>query len=574
MYGGTAGEMARLINETGVMGKAFVATAKNVKDVPFDKMIEAIHKVQEEMGIYGTTSLEAGETITGSMMAVKAQWENVLVALSDENQNLGDMIDILLGNLEVYLNNMMPKVVTALSKVPSFIEKVLPLLGQMIINLAPTLIQNSIALVKNIVTNTIPFVIDYAKNLITQFASTIQTNFSLVVGKAQELMAQFGEKIKDNMPSVISKALDMLMGFSQVVLENVPMLVAGGMDMIKNIVQGIINALPTLIQKAPQIITNFANTINRSATVILVKGAEIIWNLIKGIIGAIPDLIDNFPKVIEAIFAVWQAVNWVNLGKNLIGGIKDGIKNMSQSLKDTASNVFNNLKTNTANIFNNIKTAITSPILTAKTKALAVVGELQYAFMSIVKNLLSNIGKVFTSIKNAIVNPITSAKNIIKGILDTIKGFFSAFKITLPKIPLPHFSIKPKGWGFGDLLKGKIPELGIEWYKKAMDDGMVLNDPTIFGYQNGKFLGAGEAGSETVVGTGSLMGMIQQAVLESNARNEELIEKILLLLSSYIPQMANNNPQLVLDTGALVGALTPKIDKELGTISRMKLRGR
>ena len=106
-YGGTAGEMARLINDTGVMkdvvneaGEAFVAEAKTVKDVPFDKMIEAIHIVQEQMGITGTTSLEAAGTISGSAGSMKAAWENLTVAIGDGNgdikKSVGEFIDTVI----------------------------------------------------------------------------------------------------------------------------------------------------------------------------------------------------------------------------------------------------------------------------------------------------------------------------------------------------------------------------------------------------------------------------------------------------------------------------------------------
>lgn len=137
---------------------------------------------------------------------------------------------------------------------------------------------------------------------------------------------------------------------------------------------------------------------------------------------------------------------------------------------------------------------------------------------------------VFSTLGAIAMKPLNALSDFIKGIVDKIKGFFS-FSITFPKIKLPHFSVKPKGWEIGDLLKGKIPTLGIDWYAKAMDDGMILNKPTIFGAQNGKLLGGGEVGSETVVGTKSLLNMIQQAVNNSNGGTAQIMAKIYELLS-------------------------------------------
>ena len=566
-YGGTKGEMERLLAHAeqlpNALGRKFDIT--NLSDV-----YTAIHLVQEELGITGTTASEASTTITGSMSAVKAQWDNIMVALASDNANLGEMIDVLIGNLETFLGNMMPTIQTVFTKIPSLITSLAPLLGQMIMNLAPSLLQSIWMLIQELA-KSVPNLIGQFSGIFSQIYGVIQTNLPIFVDKAREMMALFGEKIKENLPSVVSKGLDMLLGLSQNLLANVPMLINSGMDMIINIAQGIANAMPTLIQKAPEIITNIANTISKSMQAILLKGAQVVWELIKGIIGAIPTLIQEFPKVIEAIFAVWNAINWMNLGKNLISGITNGIKNMGGTLKTTAQNLFNQLKTNTSNIFNSIKTAITSPITSAKTAFSGLVSGMKNLAVNGFNALKSSASSIFNAIKTAITNPITSAKNTIKGIVDTIKGFFK-FKISIPKIPMPHFSISPSGWKIGDLLKGKIPSLGISWYAKAMDAGMILDKPTIFGYQNGNLLAGGEAGSETVVGTNSLMSMIQQSVMQSNARNEELMSNILSLLATYIPEMANT--RLVLDTGVLVGEIAPKVDRELGMISRMKERGR
>lgn len=125
--------------------------------------------------------------------------------------------------------------------------------------------------------------------------------------------------------------------------------------------------------------------------------------------------------------------------------------------------------------------------------------------------LWAAIKEKFNAIKDAIVGPITDAKDKIWGLIEKIKGFFS-FDFSWPHIPLPHFAISPPGWKIGDILKGSIPSLGIDWYAKAMKNGMILDSPTIFGAMNGRLLGAGEAGSETIVGTNSLMAMIRSAV--------------------------------------------------------------
>lgn len=109
-YGGTASEMARLINDSGVLGENIKVTAKDVKDVPFDKVIEAIHKTQQEIGITGTTTLEAEKTLTGSMSSMKASWENLLVAIADENQDIKPLIDTLVEQMIIAGKNSIPRI--------------------------------------------------------------------------------------------------------------------------------------------------------------------------------------------------------------------------------------------------------------------------------------------------------------------------------------------------------------------------------------------------------------------------------------------------------------------------------
>lgn len=109
-YGGTASEMARLVNETGVMGTAFKATAQNVKDIPFDKMIEAIHKVQENMGITGTTALEASDTIQGSVNSMKSAWSNFLTSMASGNGDMKASLDRFIDSALTVSKNVIPRI--------------------------------------------------------------------------------------------------------------------------------------------------------------------------------------------------------------------------------------------------------------------------------------------------------------------------------------------------------------------------------------------------------------------------------------------------------------------------------
>ncbi len=123
-YGGTATEMARLVNESGVMGKSFKATAENVKDVPFDKLILAINKVQTELGITGTTAKEASSTISGSLNSAKASWQNLLTGLSNPDADVSALFKQFKESAMVFADNVIPAIKTALKSLGTVIADV------------------------------------------------------------------------------------------------------------------------------------------------------------------------------------------------------------------------------------------------------------------------------------------------------------------------------------------------------------------------------------------------------------------------------------------------------------------
>ena len=224
------------------------------------------------------------------------------------------------------------------------------------------------------------------------------------------------------------------------------------------------------------------------------------FEFIKGIFTAIWDAISGvLTSIWETISSVCTAI-W-----NVIVSIFTAIFN---TIKEIVTNIWNTI----TSIFNSIKTTITTIITSIKDKAVSIFTNIKDSISEKVNAVKTTVTNVFDKVKSAITTPIEKARDVVKGVVDKIKGFFN-FNVSLPKIKLPHFAITPKGWELGDLLKGKIPKLGIDWYAKAMDKGMILDEPTIFGINsNGVPMGAGEAGSETVVGTNSLMNMINKAV--------------------------------------------------------------
>ena len=562
-YGGTKSEMERLLQDAEKL-TGIHYDINNLSDV-----YKAINAIQGKLGITGTTGEEAMKTIDGAMKMTKASWDNLLTGLADPKQAVGPLISEFTTSLGTLAKNVTPKIKEVFNALPNALIQITPQLMNTIIDLAPSLILAAINLVAGLIGalpgilepifseltdifNKIPQLLKGNANIVDCFLKSIDSGKPSIAAKGIEMITalinaiinslpiiiQIGAKIIDslgssissNMPSFLSRFLDILIQLSQAILTNLPILVGVGMKLIFSLVQGLMSSLPTLISKVPTIIANLADAFSNSAQTIFVWGVKIIAEIIKGLVMAIPSLIANIPKIIYAIFAVWNAINWWNLGKGLISGIAKGISGMGGSLVNTAKNLFESLKNNVSNIFNNIKKVIESPIFGAKTKVLAIIGELQNGVRVGFNFIKSHASSVWNGIKSAIMSPMSAAANFVKAIISKIKGFFN-FKISWPHIPLPHFNIKPNGWNVGDLLKGKIPSLGIKWYAQAMDNPMILDAPTIFGMSNGQMLGAGEAGAEVVAGRDTLMRMISDA---SNNGSDDIVNalnKILVLLS-------------------------------------------
>lgn len=462
--------------------------------------------------------------------------------------------------------------------------------------------------------------------MFSEMAQTVSKAIPQVVSKAGDLMSQFGKKMQEHLPDVISKGLDVVIGFTGKIRENLPVLIQSGMEMLKNIAQGLSDAIPSLIEKIPLIVSNIAGFINDNAPTILAAGVNIVVTIGKGLIEAIPTLIANIPQILQAIWDTFTAYNWLNLGKTLMDGIKNGVtnagegiktavknifekikntvSNLSASAKNVATNIWNALKTGVSNIasglknfigniwnaikavtssvfntvksvassvWNGIKSTISSVVEGVKSKVSSVWNSIKSTTSSVFNGIKSTASSVWNSIKSAIEKPINTARDAVKRAIDKMKSFFK-FSWSLPKLKVPKIVITGKF----SLIPPSAPRFDLQWHKKAMNNPMLLNKPTIFGYSpyTGKFLGGGEAGTEVVSGANTLMGMIRDAVASENKNISYRFEQLIKLLETYMPEIIRNMAKnIYLDTGVLVGELGRGMDYELGNISKMRERG-
>ena len=227
---------------------------------------------------------------------------------------------------------------------------------------------------------------------------------------------------------------------------------------------------------------------------------ENIWNGIKQFFSDTWTAISTtatsvFTAIQTTITTIWTAIKSTVTG--IVDGIKTGVSTAWNYMKTTIGGVMDGIKTKVSTVWDGIKSTVSGAVESVK-------NGISNGFNA-AKNTVSNI---FSSIKTSISNAMNNAKNTVSNVISSIKSKFN-FSWSLPHLKMPHLSIS----GRFSINPPSVPHFSISWYKKAMENGMILNSPTIFGMQGNTLLAGGEAGSETVVGTQSLMEMIRNAVV-------------------------------------------------------------
>lgn len=517
-YGGTQSEMVRLINDSGILNKKI----KDLDGITFDQMINAIHKIQDNMGITGTTAKEAATTIEGSVNSAKAAFENLLTGIADENQSVSDLTKTFVESVETAASNILPRIKEIFKGIGEAAQDLAPIIAKKLPEVAKNVVPSFLsagtsmmqALGKALVDN-VPGVIEWAVETIQDLWESKGKDMVKSGGEAAlSIIKGLGESFVNGIPEFLENVLPMLEQFTGYIHDNAGTIVDAGLDIIKNLAQGIVNSIPVLIEHVPQIVINIAETINENAPKILMAGVDIIVMLVNGILQAIPTLVKNIPQIIKAVVSAWTAFNWLNLGKNVVKGVVNGIK----SLPGKAGGIIKNA-------VSNIKTGFTGGGIEGSVSS--VFTKVKDVMQSTIKAASDKVSDTVKALTNPFESTFEKAVNIVSKAISKIKGFFN-FSWSLPHLKIPHFSVTGK---FG-LNPPSIPHFSVEWYKKAMDDAMVLDDATIFGTSGGKLLGGGEAGREVISGESHLMDLIREASGDANGDTLKAILNELIKLNN------------------------------------------
>ena len=413
-YGGTKTEMERLLKDA----QALSGVEYNIDNL--GDVYDAIHVVQKELGVTGVAAGEAQTTLTGSFGAMKAAAENFLAALSTggSEMNITPQLLQLSESASTWLfGNFLPMIGNILKSLPMVI-------GTAIRTGLPTFIEQGRQMLSS-----------FGEGFTGALSSLSTEIIPLLFETAQSLLTSLGEGISANLPVLLEQGLPMLMTFTEGLRANFGSLVDTGLEMLVNIGNGIIQSLPALIEYVPQIISNIAGLINDNAPKLIMTGLTIIGNLVKGLWDNRTLILQNMGNILKAAVDVIFAINWLQLGGNVIKFITDGVKDIGpkipEALKNIGTKAWNGLKginwsSLGSTIINLIKTGI-SNLLSAIPTALKGIGTkawnafkgIQWGSLgsNIISGIISGIsgaaGQLFNKLKNVAKNALESAKSFL-----------------------------------------------------------------------------------------------------------------------------------------------------------------
>lgn len=420
-YGGTKGEMQRLLNDAEKL------TGKKYDISSFSDVTQAIHAIQTQMGITGTTAKEAASTISGSFNMMKASAKDFL-----GNLTLGRDVSKSMENL--------------VTSTGTFLSNLLPALGNI------------------------------AKGLVNVIGTTFPQMFSKI-----------GNSLGASMPGLISKGLTMVTQFTASLRRNAGKFVSAGMEMLLKLAQGWANSMPVMIQKIPQIITNIAGLINDNAPKIMVTGGKIIITLVSGLINAIPTLIANIPQILRAMWNAFTAFNWMSLGSSMISGIagalRSGIGSLfsaAQSLCVTIVNAFINLPTV---LFNAGATAIVHLIQGFRSAWGVITSIGGRIVVAVISGLVSLASRMWSSAKSAASRMLSAFRavswgsvgtHIISGIIRGIAGAAGKLFSSMKNLASKALSAAKKVLGINSPSRVFAAEVG-RWIPAGIAVGVTKN---------------------------------------------------------------------------------------------------
>ena len=334
-YGGTKTEMERLLADaTKISGVKY--DIKSLNDV-----YQAIHVIQGELGITGTTAKEASTTISGSLNSMKSAWQNLLTGIADENANFEGLIENFVESILTFADNIVPRIEIVMDGLVNLILGMADTLLPKVLDIAVNLVQNLITGISNnvgslmaTINQMISTILNALIQMLPQILQTgIQVIVSLITGIAQSL------------PTLIPQIVEAVLLMVETLLDNIDLIIDAGIQLIIGLADGLIEALPLLIDKIPIIIDKLINAIVNNLPKIIEMGITLIVKLAEGLIKAIPQLVSKIPQIITSLInGIKEYYSKIfSIGGELLDKVKDGILAGISKIKDVGKQLVQGL---------------------------------------------------------------------------------------------------------------------------------------------------------------------------------------------------------------------------------------
>lgn len=454
-YGGTKEEMQRLIDDANRVKKANGEMA-DLSINSFADVTEAIHIIQSEMGITGTTAKEAATTIEGSMNSAKAAWDNFLAgtATADEfaeafstaaeviGQNLGQIVPRLIETVPIAAQGMYDGLVAAIESqnLSAIGQNILSDLVNGIQTNAPRAIESGMTVLSNFVSgfaSEMPALIEGGAQLLSSFIesmgaqaprlleSGLQIGNSLLSGIVQvgqslftvgsDLLGQLASGISTSMPQVLDTASEMVSQLIQTISENAPSVLETGANLLESFLSGVGEKLPELVPQGVALVATLADGVVSNLPTIINAGIDCLAGLVEGIINSLPTLIEEGPRIINDFAdAIWGAVGKIiTTGANLIVELAKGLLQSLPLIKENAGEILmaiinvmslSKMLSLGKSLMTNMANGIKGMLSSIKTAG---------------KNVLQNL---VNGIKALAKNPVSTLKNIGNNAIKAFKG--------------------------------------------------------------------------------------------------------------------------------------------------------
>lgn len=368
-YGGTKSEMERLIQDANKVKQA----NGEMGDLSIDKfsdVVQAIHIMQQQMGITGTTAKEAATTIEGSVGMMKAAWQNWLAELGKDNADINGLTKQLVDSVGTVIQNVGPRIAQIITGItaalpqlfsslggtlPALVMQILPpvlgalgQLGTMLLTSATTWITTSLpqllAQFQSWVTSSLPSFLQTGLTMITNLLQGIVQALPQIASTAVTVLTTLLDGLSAQLPQLIPIGVNAVLNLVQGILNNLPQIIDSGLKLILGLAQGLINALPDLVGKVPILIGQLVGGIINRLPQILQAGVQLLGALANGFISSVPRLIGSIPGMVGQIMHGFTSVNWGSVGLNIITGIAGAAGRLVTAAVNAATNALNWVK--------------------------------------------------------------------------------------------------------------------------------------------------------------------------------------------------------------------------------------